>query len=205
MFMGPLEATKPWNMNGVEGVYRFLARVWRMIIDDRAEHNTLLEAVKDIPASQETLRMLHHTIKRVTDDLEHYRFNTAISAMMEFTNFLTPVAEKPKSVLKTFVQLLAPFAPHLAEEVWQALGETASLSYQPWPTYNPDLLKLDTVEIPVQVNGKIRTRLSVALGLADEALKELALADPKVQEFIAGKPIKKMIIVPGKLVNIVAG
>jgi leucyl-tRNA synthetase len=205
MFMGPLEATKPWNMNGVEGVYRFLARVWRMIIDDRAEHNTLLEAVKDIPANQETLRMLHHTIKRVTDDLEHYRFNTAISAMMEFTNFLTPVAEKPKSVLKTFVQLLAPFAPHLAEEVWQALGETSSLSYQPWPTYNPDLLKLDTVEIPVQVNGKIRTRLSVAIGLADDALKELALADPKVQEFIAGKPIKKMIIVPGKLVNIVAG
>lgn len=123
MFMGPLEATKPWNMNGVEGVYRFLARVWRMIIDDRAEHNTLLEAVKDIPANQETLRMLHHTIKRVTDDLEHYRFNTAISAMMEFTNFLTPVAEKPKAVLKTFVQLLAPFAPHLAEEVWQALGK----------------------------------------------------------------------------------
>jgi leucyl-tRNA synthetase len=165
----------------------------------------LLDAVREIDPDRETLRMLHHTIKRVTDDLEHYRFNTAISAMMEFTNYLTPMAEKPKSVLKTFVQLLAPFAPHLAEEVWQALGETFSLSYAPWPVYNPELLKLDAIEIPVQVNGKIRTRLSVATGMADDALKQLALADPKVQEFIAGKPIKKMIIVPGKLVNIVAG
>ncbi len=205
MFMGPLEATKPWSMNGVEGVYRFLARVWRMIIDDRFESNQLLDSVKDVEPNPETLRMLHHTIKRVSDDLEHYRFNTAISAMMEFTNFLTPIEVKPKSALKTFILLLAPFAPHLAEEVWQTLGEPNSLAYEKWPTYNPDLLKQDSVEIPVQVNGKIRQRLSVPVGLAEKDLQELALNDPKVIDSIAGKQIKKLIVVAGKLVNIIVG
>src|SRR5581483_5182346 len=155
-FMGPLEATKPWSMRGVEGVYRFLSRVWRLVIDDRAEDVKLNEAVQDAEPDKETRRLLHQTIKRVTDDLESMSFNTAIAAMMEFTNHLTRQTVRPRPVLRTFVLLLSPFAPHLAEELWQALGGTATLAYEPWPTYDESLLKADQIEVPVQVNGKVR-------------------------------------------------
>ena len=122
MFMGPLEATKPWSMRGVEGVYRFLGRVWRLFIDERAEETRLAETVKDVPPERETLRKLHQTIQKVTDDLDGMRFNTAIAAMMEFTNHLTPLTVRPRSVLEPFVLLLSPFAPHLAEELWRRPG-----------------------------------------------------------------------------------
>ena len=120
--MGPLEAIKPWSMRGVEGVYRFLNRVWRLVIDDRAENVKLLDAVQDVEPDKETLRELHQTIQHVTDDLETMSFNTAIAAMMEFTNHLTQLTVRARSVLETFVLLLSPFAPHLAEELWHALG-----------------------------------------------------------------------------------
>jgi leucyl-tRNA synthetase len=211
MFMGPLEATKPWSMRGVEGVYRFLGRVWRLAIDDRSEDMKLLAAVQDVEPEKETRRFLHQTIKRVTEDLDKLSFNTAIAAMMEFTNHLTPQPVRPRSVLKTFTLLLSPFAPHLAEELWRALNRRhggtppETLAYEPWPAYEEALLKADTVEIPVQINGKLRAKLTVPADTDKGTLEKLALADEKVRALIEGKTIKKVIALPGKLVNIVVG
>jgi leucyl-tRNA synthetase len=203
MFMGPLEQVKPWSTRGVEGVYRFLSRVWRAVIDDRAETTALSPAVKDVPADKETLRLLHHTIQKVTDDLDGMRFNTAIAAMMEFTNHLTRLEVRPKSVIEPFVLLLSPFAPHVGEELWQALGHTDTLAYEPWPKADPALLKSDTIEVPVQINGKLKSRLTAPADSDEKALEAAALADPKVQAAIAGKSVKKVIVAKGKLVNIV--
>jgi leucyl-tRNA synthetase len=203
MFMGPLEAVKPWSMRGVEGVYRFLSRVWRLFIDDRAEAVKLADSVRDGPPDRETQRRLHQTIQKVTEDLDGMRFNTAIAAMMEFTNHLTKLEVRPRSILEPFVLILSPFAPHLAEELWQALGHTNTLAYEEWPRYDPALTKADEIEVPVQVNGKLRSKLTVPAGIDKAALEKAALADPKVQEHIGGKPVKKVIVVPGKLVNIV--
>jgi leucyl-tRNA synthetase len=204
MFMGPLEAVKPWSMRGVEGVYRFLGRVWRLFIDDRADTMKLADAIRDVPADRTTQRKLHQTIQKVTEDLEGMRFNTAISAMMEFTNFLTPLPERPRSVLEPFVLLLSPFAPHLAEEVWAALGHPRTLAYEPWPKHDPALTKEDEVEIPIQINGKVRVKLTVPADIDEATLRETALADARVKELLAGKQVRKVIVVPGKLVNIVA-
>jgi leucyl-tRNA synthetase len=203
MFMGPLEATKPWSMKGVEGVFRFLNRVWRLIIDDRSEILTLSEAVQDGEPDRETLRLLHKTIQKVTVDLDAMRFNTAIAAMMEYSNHLTRLPARPRSALEPFVLLLAPFAPHIAEELWHALGHGQTLAYEPWPAFDPALVKDDVIEVPVQVNGKLRSRLSVPADIDDAALKKAAYADEKVSAAIAGKTVKKEIIVPRKLVNIV--
>ena len=203
MFMGPLEAVKPWSMKGVEGVYRFLSRVWRIFIDDRAEDVRLNDTVQNVEPERETLQVLHCTIERVTKDLDGMRFNTAISAMMEFCNHLTPLKVRPRKALEPFVLLLAPFAPHLAEELWRALGHTNTLAYEPWPKFDPELVKADEVEIPIQVNGKLRSKLTVPAGTGEERLKELALADEKVSAFIAGKKVIKIIVPKGQLVNIV--
>jgi leucyl-tRNA synthetase len=203
MFMGPLEATKPWSMRGVEGVYRFLSRVWRLFIDDRAETMKLSDAVRDVPPDKDTLRKLHQTIQKVTEDLDGLRFNTAISAMMELTNHLTKLETRPRSVLELFVLLLTPFAPHLAEELWSVLGHKDTLAYEPWPAYDAALTTADEVEVPVQVNGKLRSKVHVPAGADEAALKAAALADEKIKALIAGKPIRKLIVVPGKLVNIV--
>jgi leucyl-tRNA synthetase len=205
MFMGPLEATKPWSMRGVEGVYRFLGRVWRLVIDDRAEETRLNDAVQSSEPDRDTLRKLHATIKKVTEDLDEMRFNTAISAMMEMANHLTKLETRPRTTLETFVLLLSPFAPHLAEELWAALGHSQSLAYEPWPEYDESLLQEDSVEVPVQVNGKVRSRVVVSAQADQEALRTAALADDKVRSFIDGKQIRKIIVIPAKLVNIVVG
>jgi leucyl-tRNA synthetase len=131
------------------------------------------------------------------------RFNTAISAMMEFTNYLTPLAVRPRSALEPFVLLLSPFAPHLAEELWRLLGHENTLAYEPWPAFDPALVKEDSIEVPVQINGKVRLRLTVPADVDEATLKALALADPKVRELLAGKEPRKVIVVPKKLVNIV--
>ncbi len=206
MFMGPLEATKPWNMRGVDGVYRFLSRVWRLFIDDRAEGLRLNDAVRDEGPGPETLRQLHRTVQRVTDDLDGMRFNTAIAAMMELTNHLTPLPVRPRSVLETFVLLLAPFAPHLAEELWQAVGHDKTLAYEPWPTYDPALLQTAEVEVPVQIGGKLKLRLNVPAGLDPAALEKLVMADERVRALIEGKTVRRVIVpARGGLVNIVVG
>lgn len=203
MFMGPLEAVKPWSMRGVEGVYRFLSRVWRLIVDERTEDVRLNDSVQDIPPDRDLLRALHRTVQKVTEDLEEMRFNTAIAAMMEFTNLLMPLTIRPRSVLETFVLLLSPFAPHLAEELWEALGHRQSLAYEPWPKFDPELVKAEEIEVPIQVNGKIRSRIIVPAGTSEERLRELALADDRIQAFIGDKKIVKVIVPRGQLVNIV--
>ncbi len=205
MFIGPLLATKPWNMKGVEGVYRFLSRVWRLVVDDAAETVALSPAVQDVDPDAETLRALHRTIKKVTEDTDGMRFNTAISAMMEFTNHMTRLEVRSKKALEPFVLLLAPYAPHIAEELWAALGHAHTLAYEPWPAYDPALTKADEIEIPVQVNGKVRAKLMVAADIDDAALEAAALADAKVQEFVGGKPVRMVKVVPKRLVSVVAG
>jgi leucyl-tRNA synthetase len=205
MFMGPLPATKPWNMKGVEGVYRFLSRVWRLVVDDIAEATVLSPAVQDVEPDADTLRALHRTIQKVTEDTDGMRFNTAISAMMEFTNHMTRLEVRPKKTLDTFVLLLAPYAPHIAEELWATLGHGKTLAYEPWPAYDPVLTKADEIEIPVQVNGKVRAKLMVAADIDDRALEAAALADAKVQEFVGGKPVKMVKVVPKRLVSVVVG
>jgi leucyl-tRNA synthetase len=205
MFMGPLDETKPWSMRGVEGVYRFLNRVWRLFIDERAEDVRLNPAVQDVPPDRETLRWLHQTIQKVTERLDSMRFNTAISAMMEFTTYLTGLEVRPRAVLEPFVLLLSPFAPHIAEELWAALGRKQTLAYEPWPKFDPALVRADEIEVPVQVNGKVRARLRVPADIAEDALRELALADERVRSLIEGKTIRLVKVVPGKLVNIVIG
>ena len=204
MFMGPLEAVKPWSMKSVEGVYRFLSRVWRLIVDEAAETPVLSSMVKDVEPDKDTQRQLHRTIQKVTEDLEAMRFNTAIAAMMEFSNHLTSKAEvRPRKVMEKFVLLLSPFAPHIGEELWRVLGHDKTLAYEPWPVFDPQLTKMDEIEIPVQINGKLRSKVMVQAGIEDEALRKTALEDGKVKEQIAGKTIKKVIVVPRKLVNIV--
>jgi leucyl-tRNA synthetase len=232
MFMGPLEMVKPWNTKGVEGVYRFLGRVWRLFIDEKSEtefEQTLttqpdsgsesLESIALSPAVTEDaptpaqLKALHACIKKVTEDLDHYRFNTAISALMIFVNEATAWQTRPASMLHAFLILLQPFAPHLAEELHAKLisrpgasdtanQEETTLAYQPWPRFNPELLLEETLEIPVQINGKLRDRVVIAANATQAELEAAALASEKIQFFLAGKTIKKIIVLPKKLVNI---
>lgn len=203
MFMGPLEQVKPWSMKGVEGVYRFLGRVWRMIIDDRAENVVLNANITDGEATDEQLRVLHKTIKAVTTDIDKLSFNTAISRMMEFTNFMSHEDCRPKAVLQPFIQLLSPFAPHIAEELWHVLGKDSSLSYEPWPEYDEALLVEDTVEIPIQIKGKMKAKIQVANGLDKDGLQAAAEADAAVQKLLEGQTVVKVIAVPGRMVNFV--
>jgi len=205
MFMGPLEAVKPWSTRSIDGVYRFLSRTWRLLIDDRAEEVRLNSTVQDVEPDRDTQRKLHQTIRKVTTDLDAMQFNTAIAAMMELTNHLTPLAVRPRQVLETFVLLLAPFAPHVAEELWAALGHGESLAYAPWPTFDPALCAEDSIEVPVQINGKVKARIQVSPDADNATLEKAAMEDGYIQGQLAGKTVKKVIVVPKKLVNIVVG
>ncbi len=203
MFMGPLEATKPWNMKGVDGVRKFLDRVWRLLIDDKSDSLSLNPNVKAVPPTPAQNRLLHKTIKSVTHDLDAMSFNTAIARMMEFVNFFTKESVRPKSVLETFVLLIAPLAPHLAEELWQTLGHDGTLAYQPWPAFDEALTVDETIEVPVQVNGKLRAKIQTAAGTSREDLLRMASEDGRIAELLAGKQIVKSVVVPERLVNFV--
>jgi leucyl-tRNA synthetase len=203
MFMGPLEATKPWSTEGVNGVRGFLDRVWRMIINDRAEHVELNAAVQDIPPTDEQNRVLHRTIHGITFDIERMQFNTAIAKMMEFTNFFLKCDARPKSAMATFALLLSPFAPHLAEELWETLGAKNTLAYEPWPVAEEQWLKDDTIEIPVQVNGKLRAQIRVPADADQATMETAAREDAKIIENLAGKTIVKVVVVPKRMVNFV--
>jgi leucyl-tRNA synthetase len=207
MFMGPLEAVKPWSMNGVEGVYRFLGRAWRMIVDVDSDADALRldPKVRDVAPNQDRARLVARTVAAVTDDLESLRFNTAISRLMEFTNAFTGDDVRPRSAMETFTLLLSPLAPHVAEELWQVLGHEQTLAYEPWPTYDPALLKDEEIEIPVQVNGKLRGRVVVPADAGRDAIEAAARGDERIAALIDGKTIRKVVIVPGKLVNFVVG
>ena len=203
MFMGPLTETKPWNMEGVNGVYNFLGRAWRMIVDERAEFPQLNELLTDEQPTDEQLKTLHKTIKAVTEDVEKLSFNTAIARMMEFVNFFTKEDSRPKACVEPFVVLLSPFAPHIAEELWHLLGHEKTLTYEPWPEHDESVLVESTVEIPVQIGGKVRAKIQVAADADKQTIESAALAEPKVQDFLAEKNVQKIVVVPGRMVNIV--
>jgi len=203
MFMGPLEAVKPWNMKGVEGVSRFLGRAWRMIADVDAEDLRLDRRVQDVEPSREQAKLVARTVAAVTDDLEAMRFNTAISRLMEFTNAFTGHDARPKAAMETFALLLAPMAPHLAEELWEILGHEGTLAYAPWPTFDPELLRDDETVIPVQINGKLRGRVVVPSNADRGDIEAAAWSDERIKALLAGKTLRKIIVIPGKLVNFV--
>lgn len=210
MFLGPLEQSKPWNTSGVSGVRNFLDRVWRLIVQsdtdgDKNESLTELNsAVVDDDPTEEQNRVLHQTIKAVTADIEKLSFNTAIARMMEFANFFTKQTTRPRACLEPFVLLLSPFAPHIAEELWSVLGHENTLAYESWPQFEESLTIDSTVEIPVQIMGKIKARIQVPRGTSKDELEQLALADETIAELVAGKTIVKTIVVPDRLVNFVA-
>jgi leucyl-tRNA synthetase len=234
MFMGPLQDTKPWNTNGVAGVYKFLGRVWRLFVDEKSEtefeqaetlttktqsHEELLNlikinaSIKEIAPTPAQLKTLHACIKKVTEDLDGMRFNTAISAMMVFVNDAITWETKPVSVLREFLILLQPFAPHIAEELWAKLNiqhptsniqHPIALAYAVWPKFDAALLVESEIEIPVQVNGKLRDVIKVSVNATAAELEALALANEKAKPYYEGKTIKKVIVLPKKLVNLVA-
>jgi leucyl-tRNA synthetase len=200
MFMGPLEDMKPWSTRGVEGVYRFLNRVWRLFITDDGTLDSSITPIAPTPAFE---RLYHQTVKKVGEDIEALRFNTAISQLMIFTNEAMKLERKPRGILEQFVLLLAPFAPHLAEELWQRLGHEKTLAYEPWPSYDPAKTIEETVEVVFQVNGKVRSKVQVAIDTAETELERMALSDAHVKRHIDGKRLARTVVVKNKLVNFV--
>ncbi len=204
MSMGPLEASRPWATKDVVGAHRFLQRVWRLVVDEQTGETRVLDGPAQELATG-TLRMLHRTIAGVAEDYAALRNNTAAAKLIEYTNHLTKEhrEEVPRAAVEPLVLMLAPLAPHLAEELWLRLGHTTSLAHGPFPVADPAYLVDDTVEYPVQVNGKVRGRVTVAADADQDTLKAAALADEKVQAFLAGANPRKVIVVPGRLVNLV--
>jgi leucyl-tRNA synthetase len=208
MFLGPLEQVKPWNTRGVEGTYRFLNRAWRLVAGSDADdagtagHAPALDYGEP---TREQARLLHQTIAKVTEDIEALRFNTAISALMELTNAAYKWPSVPRAVAESLVLLLAPLAPHVAEELWQRLGHKESLAYEAWPVADAALLKADVLEIPVQVNGKVRGKVSVPAEAQEAEVIEIAKADANVGKHLAGQTVKRAIYVRGRIVNFVVG
>ncbi len=201
MFMGPFEASCPWQTQGVVGVRRFLDKVWRLYTDKTIEPKPAEGCAAS--ATPDFKRALNQTIKKVTGDIDSFDFNTALSQMMIFVNFAGGQDALPQPGMEKFLKILSPFAPHLAEELWEQLGHTESIQLESWPTYNPELITEDTITLVVQINGKVRDQLEVATDIAkDDALK-IAKESAKIQSWLKGKEIVKEIFVPGKLVNIV--
>jgi leucyl-tRNA synthetase len=205
MFMGPLEAVKPWSTKDVGGPFRFLQRTWRLLIDENTGQPN--EKIQDKAASKEMLKSMHECIKKVGEDIEALRFNTAISAMMSFVNDAYKWAYFPKEFVNSFIMLLSPFAPHIAEELWDKMGNTTDISYTEWPVFNESFLVEDTISLPIQINGKVRDNLVIDASEAKN--KELILAEAKkldgVKRHLEGKTLRKEIFVPGRIVNLVVG
>ena len=194
MFMGPLESVKPWQTSGIDGVRRFLDRAFLAVT------GPLGDACDD-----ETRRLLHKTIKKVTEDIEALRFNTAISAMMILVNRLREIETVPREAAEAFTLILSPFAPHLGEELWQRLGHAESLAHAPWPTYDAALVVDDVVDIGVQVNGKARGSVRLARDASQETALDEARKEPRIAQYLEGKTPKKVIYVPGKILNVIVG
>jgi leucyl-tRNA synthetase len=209
MFMGPLEQMKPWSMRGVEGVSRFLARVWRLFMTENQGGDWELSAkIKETAATKAQQKVTHATIKKVTEDIETFSFNTAISQMMIFVNAFTGAETIPLSSMRSFLVLLSPFAPHIASELWAKLNAkfadaSGDITEQQWPAYDERLLVEDEVEVVLQINGRVRDRMKMSTFATNEEMKTAALSDPKIQDHIAGKTLRNVIVVPKKLVNIV--
>ncbi|NNE44497.1 MAG: class I tRNA ligase family protein, partial [Gemmatimonadetes bacterium] len=191
MFMGPLEVDKPWSTKGIHGISRFLDRVWRA-------------AQFEEPEGDPHERVRHRTVRKVTEDIDRIRFNTAIAAMMEYVNALTKGESATAEDKRVLILLTAPFAPHLAEEIWSRLGNAESLTYAEWPSFDPELARAEMITIVVQINGKVRAKFEVEPDTPKEEVEATALADPAVIKHLGGKTPRKVIVVPGRLVNIVA-
>jgi leucyl-tRNA synthetase len=209
MFMGPLEQMKPWSMKGVEGVYRFLARVWRLAMEEDQEGRWVLSReLADVQPSAGALRTLHATIKKVSEDIDAMAFNTAISQLMICTNEFVNARPKPLPALRTLLVLLSPFAPHLCDELWERIGAAhpgfeGRASSQAWPSFDPALLVEREVELVVQVNGKLREKIRVEKDAAEDQVLAAAQASERVIAALEGKSVVKTVVVPGKLVNFV--
>jgi leucyl-tRNA synthetase len=203
MFMGPLDRQKPWQTAGIEGLWRFLKRAWRVTVGDGEE----VQVLSDEALPPAILKSMHKTIQKVTQDVDVLAFNTAISAMMVFVNDLSEHLEKEgkayRAPAEALAKMLSAFAPHIGEEIWQALGHTKTLAYEPWPTFDPALTVDNEVEVVFQVNGKVRARETVAKGTSKEALEAAARANEKMAEYLKEATILKVIAVPDKLVNFV--
>jgi leucyl-tRNA synthetase len=201
---------KPWSMRGVEGVSRFLARVWRLFMTENQGGDWVLsERIKEVDPHKAQQKMTHATIKKVTEDIESFSFNTAISQMMIFVNAFTGAETIPLTSMRSFLVLLSPFAPHIASELWEQLnakfaGVRGDITKQSWPAYDETLLVEDEVEVVLQINGRVRDRMKMLVSATDEEMKVAALANAKIQDRIAGKTVRNVIVVPKKLVNIVA-
>lgn len=207
MFMGPFRDSKVWNTGGIEGVHRFLGRTWRLIVGQPSSNGEFRDGTvttNDEP-TMEQLRSLHKCIDKVTEEIEGTRFNTGISAMMEFINAAYKWDKHPRVIIEAFVLLLAPYAPHMAEELWFRLGHTKSLAYEPFPQANPSYLKDSSIVLPVQINGKTRGTVQVEEACTEEDAFRLASLDEKLSKYLDGKTIKKRIFVPGKILNVILG
>jgi leucyl-tRNA synthetase len=210
MFMGPLEQMKPWSMTGVEGAARFLARVWRLVMEENQAGAWVLSGtVQEVEPTRAQLKVIHATIKKIGEDIEALSFNTAIAQMMIFVNAFTTAEAVPVSALRTLLIVLNPFAPHLTSELWEILAGRYPISpneitEQPWPEHRPEFLLEDEVEIALQVNGKVRARLTVPIAATNAELTAIALANDRVQEFTAGLTVRKVVVIEKKLVNVVA-
>jgi len=200
MFLGPLEKAKPWNTSGMEGIDRFLKRAWRLMIDD---DGNLSDSITDEPPTETLDRLLHQSIKKVTDDIESLRLNTAISQLMILCNELINSSQPNRNQLKTFVLLLSPFAPHIGEELWQRLGNEASLAYEPWPEYDETKLVTESYQIPVQVNGKVRDNITIPQGSDQDQVFALASESTKIQKYLGNKEVVKVVFIQNKIMNIV--
>jgi len=214
MFMGPLEDAKPWSTDGVKGVRKFLDRVWRLqekVVENAGTVGTVGTgrdlSVPDLsvpdPSVHEVDKFLHKTIKKVTADMEVMKFNTAIAKMMELTNTVTKAGAITKDSFEVFIKILSPFAPHMCEELWEALGNRPSVTTQPWPAYDESLVVDDTITIAVQVNGKLRATIELSANASEDEVKKLALEHENVIKWLEGKEPKKVIYVAGKLVSVV--
>jgi leucyl-tRNA synthetase len=199
MFMGPLTQTKPWQTAGIVGCHRFLSRVWRLFIGDQGEVK-----IKFGQATPELTKALHKTVKKVTEDIEAMSYNTGISAMMEFVNLCYKEPQLSKEACEKLLLILSPYAPHIAEELWNRLGHSKTLAYEAWPTFDASLVVDDTVVVSVQVNGKLRGTLEVSKSAVQADVLAQARALDSVQRNIEGKTIRKEVYVPGKIVNFVA-
>lgn len=200
MFMGPLDASIAWSEDGLSGAHKFIKRIWNLLIDDQDRLRDRVTTENDGALD----RIYNQTVKKVTDDFEQLHFNTAISQMMVFVNQCYKADALPLEYVEGFVKLIAPLTPHIAEELWTKLGHVGSIAYAQWPTYDESKLEEDTVEIIVQVNGKLRAKLTASKNITKDELEKQALADEKVQHHLEGKTIRKVIVIPGKLVNVVA-
>ena len=199
MYMGPLEASKPWSTRDIIGPFRFLARAWRLAVNEQTGELSLRD-----DASDDVERQLHRTIARVGADIERLAFNTAIAALIEFVNAATASGGLTRDQLERFVLVLSPLAPHIAEELWSKLGHDSSLAYHPWPAYDESLITEARIELPVQIGGKVRGRITVPADADAAQIEQAALADDTVRAALAGRTVRKVVVVPGKIVNIVA-